>query len=103
MTPQRVGPERNAMIDAGRYTLGGGREGPQRVALETKWKVKDIVVPLRRQDESDEEGEDAEERSTRERTPLESPIVRRVVQKASEDEKKVCRCFSVSSALALGY
>ena len=74
MTPQRPGHGRSAA--AGRYSLGGDNESPQRVSMETKWKIKDLVVPLREEDNEEEQ-------------VAESPLARRVAQKTSDEEKQV--------------
>jgi len=44
--------------------------------METKWKIKDLVVPLREEDNEEEQ-------------VAESPLARRVAQKTSDEEKQV--------------
>jgi hypothetical protein len=83
MTPQRqqVGRARAAAEEPVRHSMGG--EGARRVPMETKWKVKDIVVPSR-EDEDSGAGEDVASETPKQATPT-----RRIVAKTTEQERKV--------------
>jgi hypothetical protein len=78
MTPQ-YSPRARAIAKA-RLSLGGIKEGPQRVTTETRWRVKDLLDPVR-EEESGEHGKPEEAPQT--------PVTNRTARLTSELERQV--------------
>lgn len=82
MTPQPFAASGSNGIGGGRYSMAGGT-GPRRVKMEPTWKVRDIVVPLRGDDEK--EGANEEEGGAIVATPNRARL--------SDEERKVSICL----------
>lgn len=82
MTPQPLTARGSNGIGGGRYSMAGGT-GPRRVKMEPTWKVRDIVLPLRGDDEKEEVNE--EEGGGVTMTPRRA--------KLSDEERKVSFCL----------